>query len=266
MEFSNQNTSEWLKLSIAVVALIQPWLIWIYKRFFQRTKIKVYQTGRIEIGFGMLGPSICIAGSLYAANRTFVTQNMKLRLTRERDNAMIDMSWIFFRDEKIDVNSGTSSSITAASAFPVEHGTAKFFNVMFRNNQIANTFENYLNKIQGARNEYDALVIQGKEDGDKLVDFLFRNVNQNLTRPIDEELFWKPSRYNIDLIITTAGSKRPIMEHWTFEINEQESNTLRDNNIRIVLSACGLVQTFSFLYKEYSRRALKSDKANRFDN
>ena len=42
----------------AVIALIQPWIIYLWKKFFRRSKIEIFPTGLIEIGFSQFGPTI----------------------------------------------------------------------------------------------------------------------------------------------------------------------------------------------------------------
>ena len=53
---------------IGFVALIQVWLIALYKQFVSRGKLTVYETASIEIGFSAFGPTVTLLGTLRASD------------------------------------------------------------------------------------------------------------------------------------------------------------------------------------------------------
>lgn len=48
----------WGALIVAFVALAQPWIITLWRHYFRRGQIDIYETGQIELGYAEFGPTI----------------------------------------------------------------------------------------------------------------------------------------------------------------------------------------------------------------
>ena len=59
----------WGSLIIATVALVQPWMIALWKRFVRPGTIDIHETGTIEIGYSSFGPTIGLRGTLREIGR-----------------------------------------------------------------------------------------------------------------------------------------------------------------------------------------------------
>lgn len=74
-----------ISLVIAGIALIQPWLIAMWKKFFRGAKIEIYPSG-LEIGYSVYGPTISLHGTLRAPHRDIFIKRIRLKLRRVQTN------------------------------------------------------------------------------------------------------------------------------------------------------------------------------------
>src|SRR5437660_1351433 len=71
------------KLWLAIVALVQPWLIALWKKFLLRGRIRAYPSANIEIGFSTFGPTVALQGTLHASHRDIFVTSAGMVVTRE---------------------------------------------------------------------------------------------------------------------------------------------------------------------------------------
>ncbi|MFH1709378.1 MAG: hypothetical protein ABIF71_15880 [Planctomycetota bacterium] len=82
---------------IAVVALLQYWLIPLFKWFFFPGRIDIYETGNLEAGFCELGPTIGLTGTLRATGADMFVRRMKVVVT-DAQNKHFEFEWNVFRN------------------------------------------------------------------------------------------------------------------------------------------------------------------------
>ena len=91
---------DWGTLSVAALALAQPWLWAAYRRFFRRPHIQAFPTSSIEVGFSQLGATIGLHGTLLAKGRDVFVYSIELEIVRQKDSATHDFVWALFRGFK----------------------------------------------------------------------------------------------------------------------------------------------------------------------
>lgn len=84
-----QQAQSWLEqwgvLIVAFVALAQPWIAFLYKRFFKRPVIRVFEAGKVELGYSNFGPTIALNGTLKVENKDVFIRAIDVELVRESD-------------------------------------------------------------------------------------------------------------------------------------------------------------------------------------
>ncbi len=83
-----------ISLIIAVTALVQPWFIALWKKFFRSPKIEIYPSGSLEIGYSDYGTTIGLHGTLRAPHGDVFVKSLRLQLTEQdvkglRGNAIV---------------------------------------------------------------------------------------------------------------------------------------------------------------------------------
>src|SRR2546423_8662286 len=79
----------------ATVAAASAWEI--YRRYLRPGRLEVYETGLIEIGYGGLGASVSVLGTLRGRDRDLFVRSINLRIVKGRDRAQHDFEWAAFR-------------------------------------------------------------------------------------------------------------------------------------------------------------------------
>jgi hypothetical protein len=76
---------EYVSAIIAVIALIQPWLLWGWRKFFRRGSIEIFNTSTIEVGYSNLGPTLGLQGTLRGHDREQFIRGITVEVIREAD-------------------------------------------------------------------------------------------------------------------------------------------------------------------------------------
>src|SRR5690349_6655447 len=114
----------WWTLGISVIALMQPWLIGVWKKYVRRGRMRVYKTGFIEVGYGQFGPTIALRGTLRAADRDLFVTNISLIVTKIRDNSIHEFEWLSFRLSRAMLGQPQPTDIEFPSSFIVTTSNA----------------------------------------------------------------------------------------------------------------------------------------------
>ena len=77
----------WGSLIVAAVALVQPWVIGLWKKFFRPGTIDIHETGTIEVGYSGFGPTIGLRGTLRAVHRDQFVRDIQLAVAKLKDDS-----------------------------------------------------------------------------------------------------------------------------------------------------------------------------------
>jgi len=72
--------SKYGTLIVAIIALIQPWVVYLWKKFVRKGEIKLYPTGSIEVGYSSYGPTIGLHGTFRCLNQDGSLAQLVLKL------------------------------------------------------------------------------------------------------------------------------------------------------------------------------------------
>ena len=99
---------EWLKENpealVAFVALIQPYLFWLYKKYWKPGSVDAYSAGHVEVGYSNFGATLGLQGALRAIDRDLFVSDISLTLTRISDSSAHTLVWTAFRPPAALVN------------------------------------------------------------------------------------------------------------------------------------------------------------------
>ena len=99
---------------LAVVALIQPWIIAAWKKFFKPLKVTFIPSAKIKLYYNRSGTYIYLGGVIEAKNRPAVIKNLSAKVIRQSDKAELAMDWLSFMVpvfQSVGGNSVTTSEI-----------------------------------------------------------------------------------------------------------------------------------------------------------
>ena len=248
-------TSETWTAIAAVVALVQPWLISVLRRFFKRGTIDIYETPIAEFGLSALGATVGLTGTLRSRHRDMFIQNISV--TIRTNGAIRPFHWIAFRIPKIsvDTTAGQSSEVSAEDpySFMIRMLEPHRFNVLFTDTGL---LQNAQAKVQKLKQEWLDR-IQDIEVPELPLD---PNVQRNLIKKLRkahegfsttqtyrdtltflEEAFpWIAGTHELTMHITTARPDRNYKKTWKVPLSEEQIENLRNNVSFALEEAMGL--------------------------
>jgi hypothetical protein len=112
---------------VAFAALLQPWIIKLHEKR-RRPAIEMFPTGKIEIGFSGLGPTVALLGTLRVLHRDAFVKAIRLIVTRERDGARHNFAWRAFRSRSLEPS---NRDVEFAYSFMLKRDESHDFNIVF---------------------------------------------------------------------------------------------------------------------------------------
>lgn len=252
---------------LGILALVQVWLIAVWKRFFTRGRLDVHPTAAIEVGFSNFGPTIALLGTLRAQNHDVFVRRMRVQVVRLRDQAQHTFGWRAFRSSTISLNPTAPPVLEVAGSFLVTPGTPRQYNVFFASEGFAAEYQAHvqplrdtwlafldteLRKVDEALTGQIARVLENPALSSELfTDFGRAGHGTALHTQLSNGFFWRMGDYELKLFVETASRARSAALRWGFSITEKEENDLRLNAIGIIRELCYLPVVYNFAYKAY---------------
>ena len=260
---------DWGSLAVALIAVVQPWAISLYKRLRHKGAIDTYQTGFIEVGFSNYGHTLGLLGTLRGSYQDVFVTRIHLIVTREKDQATQRFGWRAFRGNTSTLGKEEEVSVEAAGSFLVTHTAPHKYNIFFvsegfaaEHGAAANAVTEEWNKFIHERlkeiepnwNGQVSAVLADPALSSSLFDgFLKTRAPTDLFTRLNNAFFWHPGSYRIRYVVECAKPDRHFSKTWGFTLTEQDSEQLRLNAIGVLRVLCGIPATFKFSYPEYAQ-------------
>jgi hypothetical protein len=82
---------------VALIALIQPWAVYLWKKFIRKEEINLYPTGSIEVGYSSFGPTIGLNGTFRCLNQDVFVNSISVEIIKQKDKSTHSFDWGVFR-------------------------------------------------------------------------------------------------------------------------------------------------------------------------
>jgi hypothetical protein len=266
-------TSETWTAIVAVVALIQPWLLHMYRRLFRRGSIDIYEIGGVEIGFSGFGPTIGLMGTLRSRDQDMFVQSANISLIRVGEATCHSFQWGAFRTPKTVVTSNLSQSaeVGVSDANPVMVRTAQpyHYNVLFLDlevfPQVRATLESFKQTWINFIDEKGSVEINAPLDASmqkRLIQqlrplhkkFAATDKYQKGLKTLEDLFYWEAATYSLTLRIQAARPNRTFAKTWKITLQETDVENLRNNIPSIFEETAGVPISngiYLFAYPSY---------------
>ncbi len=253
---------------LGFLGLAQLWVVALWRRFFSRGRLNLYETAAIEIGFSSFGPTIALLGTLRALNKDMFVQRMKVRVIRSHDKAEHTFTWRAFRPSAVVLTASPPSSLEVAGSFLVSLAAPRQYNVFFASAVFAAQYEPHVQPLRDAWRAFleerirqldptlqaarrAAVVANPALLGDDFNEFIRAGHATNLHTAISNGFFWHAGDYQLEFTIDTDTQLAATMRHWRFSLTAQDEQNLRLNVVTLIRELCYLPVVYNFAYKEY---------------
>ena len=102
---------------IATIALLQPWVVALWKRFLRQGTIDIHETGTIEVGYSSYGATIGLTGTLRAVHRDQFVRSIELTVVKGKDSSQHFFNWGLFRSGKLTIGRESEMTVELPSGF-----------------------------------------------------------------------------------------------------------------------------------------------------
>lgn len=213
---------------LAIMALIQPWAIVIFKKIFKPLKVSFIHSAKIKLYYNRSGAYIYCGGVIEAKNRSAVIKDISAKVIRQNDKAELVMDWSCFIVPVFQSIGGNPVSTNEiARPFMVDENNLNPIFIEFAN---ADTMMvNRLSKI------HEKLTLEARRIYN--INTPFDNAKEQLKaipeyktfrEELVENFYWKVSDYQLELSIHHSDNKVKIYKY-QFSLNQNEINEFRKN-------------------------------------
>lgn len=222
------STYEIIATGIAVVALLQPWIIKLWDRFFRKIRVTFIPSSKIKLYYNKSGAYVNLGGVIEAKNKAAVVKDVSIKVIRQKDKAEQLLDWSSFMIpvfQSVGGNAVTTSEIArpfkvnAGSLYPV---FIEFASTNIKENkrltEIYNTIAAEAYNIMQSK----ITIEQAKQALVDLHDYkTFRD-------ELLQNFYWKADDYIIELTIMYNDTK--IQQYrFKFSIDANEATAFKEN-------------------------------------
>jgi hypothetical protein len=257
---------EWGSFLVAVVALMQPWLIVLWRRLRAGT-VHVYEKGNIEIGFSGWGPTVGLIGTLRATEHDVFIRHMRLQVMRLKDGATQRFGWRAFRTGSLSLTGTSEMFAEPAGSFLLTTSAPYQYNVFFDTPEFASeygaTMSNvttqwraYVRKrveeVDPKLSDQVAKILENPAATDTLMkEFTKSDVAMDLYRSLNNNFFWHPGEYELTLECEAVRPARRYTRKWRLRLSSEDCESLRFNILAVLDACCDRTVKFNFAYPSY---------------
>lgn len=234
----------------AGVAIVQPWVIGLWKRWIRSGSIEIYVTGFLEVGYSEFGPTLAVDGTFRAIHRDMFVERVNVRLTKNRDKSEHSFEWIAFRSHRVPIG-GTSEFrgfLEAASGFMVSPNSPHRVCIVLSDASTRESMQEQLTVVNGKfwelRRSQQFSVLDQRlllEDEQKLEMMLrlaeaYRSDSTHVDAfgALNRICYWEGGKYDVELTVMTARPNRRFSNKWGIELSDENARQLRLNVIAMI--------------------------------
>ena len=251
--------SKYGTLIVAIIALIQPWVVYLWKKFVRKGEIKIYPTGSIEVGYSSYGPTIGLHGTFRCLNQDVFVSSISLEIVKQKDKSTHSFDWGVFRSQKL-THKGEEAEFELPYGFMLSTSQPKRYNIAFFDTMTRNEMQD---KIQNLKEEWIKLLIKEiQEKGIQDETIISKKYYDEFSQaPIHVEnytnlyhlCYWESGKYDLLLRVYTSKPNRIFEERWELSLREEEVKAIRLNALKILQDTCGVKSygQYNFAYAKY---------------
>ncbi len=253
-ETNTMSYCEGITAIVALIALIQPWVIKLWNFLFRRITIAFIPSGKIKLFYNRSGAYVQIGGVVEVKNQDAVIEDISAKVVRRCDNAELKMNWSSFNVPVYQQIAGNLLT-TSETARPFKIRANELSPVFVEFCDVNDSFTDHLDEI------YSSLATEAKSFANPNVSLedacqKFRSTSnyQKIKEELLESFYWKPSQY---LLVITVHCGRNIQKDFSYEfsLNQAEIKEFKKDIEKamdsLIYSLYGQIPHFYYPSKNY---------------
>jgi len=251
-------------LIIAVIALIQPWIIFLWKKYFKQGEVEFFETANIEIGFSNFASTIGINGTLRTINKDLYISKISLELTKKKDQSKHTFNWVVFRDTKLNLSGNKDVEVELPYGILLSTQSPQRINIQFHDTKqqddLRDQTDILLNSWFEFQKEHFPYNTRTNTPDDNLKITQLYNEFQKTKEQTDtyakynQEFYWEKSNYELIMKIETSRPNKTFESKFNFSLEEEECKRLRYNVLTLIDVVCNQQRLdWNFVYTNYEK-------------
>jgi len=246
-------------LIVAVLGLVQPWLLAMWRKFFRKGKVDIFSSGPIEIGYSTFGPTIGLNGTFRCINQALFVNSINLEVIKQKDGSRHLFEWGVFRSQKL-THKGEEAEFELPYGFILSTSQPKRYNIVFFDTSTRDEMQNIIRKV---KEEWEKLISESQKGittpeiiSKKYYDEFFNSqVHVKAYTKLDRLCYWESGEYLIKLKVYTSKPNQLFEKRWKFRITEEQVNGIRLNVVKILQDICMIPSygSYNFAYPSYEK-------------
>lgn len=234
VQTTEMTTYEKWAITLSILAIFIPIIQWAWRKWVSKPVLRHLPTGRAFLFINRSGSYIQIEGVYEAENKPISVKNIKLKVIREQDNNMLNLSWSTFTspvNQKFVGNYTSTSEV--AHPFRIEAN-----NVVCAFTEFSDFYDSSAKMFQPY---YDALVkdvqklvkpeITYEQAHDKYIEL---NSYKEAKAFLEKILFWEIGKY--EAILEVEYNKRKVFFKYMFNVSKEDYDHLNNNLNETILA------------------------------
>lgn len=254
---------------VGLAAIAQYWIVELCKKYFKKGEVEIFESGTIEIGFGSFGPSIALTGTLNALHKDVFVKNIRLVLTRKKDEAKHFFNWRAFRPKTFSLTGPETTGYEIASSFLLTTKNPFKYNVFFADDQfLADTrpkisqlpkkwhefMDEQISKLPPAPEDRLSRLYEDPTISEALhKEFAKQEKPIEIWTLLNHNFYWHEGEYEFEMAVETARPNRFFNKKWSFVLQKEDVDNLRLNIISLMRELCGFQVFCHFAYPQYRK-------------
>lgn len=254
---------ETLAIILAALALIVPFLKWIYKKFLKRLKLYFTPSETITLYFNKSGSYVLLGGVFEAKNKAIVIKNISVDIIRDSDNATLQLDWSTFLSLVYRrIGGNYENTCETAHPFKVEANTLFPVNIEF--GSLIENIEEKNDKRLGPIYQYTREVINSTQN--PTIPYIDSAVKNNKTATgvrdsLSDLFFWKEGKYRI--VLKTQYNNKLLKHTYKFSLTSDESKKLRENIDNLIVAQVADCFQLKLIMNTVRKRLTVTDKGSK---
>lgn len=268
MAESNTFLKDYVPIAISLIALIQVWIIALWKRFISKGSADIHKAANLEVGFSSLGPTVGMFGTIRAINKDIFVQKITVKISSNSGEKSSELEWRIFRPNQLPVVPEDPKILEIASGISVRPDSPHKFNILFSDDSFIKKHKSNMETVQQSWEEFKNQRIQMRKNFPEinkpgiierqfLPEFMKLEKVAMLSEELAQDFLWQPGKYQITVFLDAAKPARSTEKKWEFELSDDNVLSLKENIESIIKELCGYRAIYKFAFPSYNEVAKK---------
>lgn len=237
--------------ALSILAVAQFWIWFLVRRSGGRTRVEMYESGSVEVGFDANGPLIALAGVLRPPEKEVFVRSIEVTLVSDKDKAKREFRWIAFKPNFLIPLAGVKAW-EMPHPFLVSPGDTRKYNIVFHDveafQQVKGVLQSYYHqwreterRITEWRQRRGGTGLGGAASGDLkgehedlISEFKKQEACVSAYTELDHKCYWEQGNYGITVKIVTEGGVGDHTGNFRFTLGKLDAKMLKGNCVTML--------------------------------